>query len=400
MPLSRKTAPLLGLALLPFVLGLAARPAQAQLYTLTILGSASSSGNAVNNMGQVAGVAAFNGVYHAFLSGASGGMLKDLGTLPGNEAFSVGIGVNNAGQVAGQSSSNTNGFISHAFLSGPNGGPLKDLGTFGGTFGTGNAVNDTGQVTGNAALAGNGTGHAFLSGPNGGSLKDLGTLPGDTGSSGAGVNAAGQVAGSSVNADGTINHAFLSAANGGTLKDLGTLRGFDNSLSNAVNSTGQVTGVAFNFADQSVARAFLSGANGGPLQDLGTIGGFVQSIGDSVNAAGQVAGYCSNADSSISSAFLFSNGVMTDLNSLIAPGSGFTLDTANGISDTGFITGVATDANGVSYAYLLTPQAPVPEASTTLSFGLLLALGMGGVVLTLRKKRILNGERRVDNHRA
>jgi probable HAF family extracellular repeat protein len=53
---------------------------------------------------------------------------------------------------------------------------LKDLGTLpGGTNSQGRGVNDFGQVTGIADLAG-GAPHAFLSGPGGGALKDLGTL--------------------------------------------------------------------------------------------------------------------------------------------------------------------------------------------------------------------------------
>ena len=37
---------------------------------------------------------------------------------------------------------------------------------------------------------------------------------------------------------------------------------------------------------------------------------------------------------------------MLDLNSLIAPGSGFTLVSAYGISDTGYITGYGVTADG------------------------------------------------------
>jgi len=32
-------------------------------------------------------------------------------------------------------------------------------------------------------------------------------------------------------------------------------------------------------------------------------------------------------------------------------------------------------------------SAPVPEASTTVSFGLLLALGLGGLVIAARRKK-------------
>ena len=81
--------------------------------------------------------------------------------------------------------------------------------------------------------------------------------------------------------------------------------------------------------------------------------------------------------------FLWQKGVMTDLNSLIAPGSGFTLQDAASISDTGYIVGSGIDAAGQTQAFLLSP-IPVPEASTPVSFALLPALG--GTVLAARKK--------------
>ncbi len=275
-------------------------------------------------------------------------------------------------------STNSDFSVNHAFLSGANGGTLKDLGTLpGDTNSTGSDVNSSGQVTGG------GDTHAFLSGANGGALKDLGTLAGDAGSFGDGVNDAGQVTGVSGNSDFSVFHAFLSGANGGALKDLGTLPGDVSSEGNRVNNSGQVVG---NSIDSNFVRhAFLSGANGGALEDLGTLPGDVGSDGYGINDAGQVVG--NSYDNSHYSAFLFSNGVMTDLNSLIAPGSGFILSTAEGISNTGFITGVGFDKGG-QYSFLLTPMnAPVPEASTTISFGLLLALGLGGVVVAGKRKR-------------
>ncbi len=44
-------------------------------------------------------------------------------------------------------------------------------------------------------------------------------------------------------------------------------------------------------------------------------------------------------------------------------------------------------ARGITTGSLIVTNAPVPEASTTVSFGLLLALGLGGVVVAARKKK-------------
>ena len=49
---------------------------------------------------------------------------------------------------------------------------------------------------------------------------------------------------------------------------------------------------------------------------------------------------------------------MVNLNNLIAPGSGFTLVIASGISDNGYITGYGGTRTGPSHAFLL---IPVPE---------------------------------------
>ncbi len=389
MRFSRSIAPLLGLAALA-ALGPVAAPVHAQSYTLTLLGTLSgdtnSFGSAVNNAGQVTGSSYIgSGSSTAFLSGANGGPVKGLGTLPG-DIESLGSAVNNSGQVTGYSG-DKDFLYSHAFLSGANGGALKDLGTLPGDGSSeGFAVNASGQVAGESD--GPIGSHAFLSGANGGPLKDLGSLGGDTSdfavSRAFGVNDAGQVTGGSMNGDGDY-HAFLSGTNGGSLKDLGTFGG-GSSEGHAVNSAGQVTGQAD--TSDGHYHAFRSVANGGLLQDLGTLPGDAFSVGNGINDAGQVVGNSLSSDFNTSVAFVFSNGVMTDLNSLIAPGSGFSLIFATGISNTGFISGYGSDTNGIYHGFLLTPvNAPVPEASTTVSLGLLLALGMGGMVVAARRKK-------------
>ena len=168
-----------------------------------------------------------------------------------------------------------------------------------------------------------------------------------------------------------------------TLTDLGTLGG-NFSVGLGVNASGQVVGLSTRASGDD--HAFLSGPNGGPLQDLGTLGG-IFSEGLGVNASGQVVGDSSTAGRA-NHAFLFSGGVLTDLNTLIAPGSGFELESAAGISDTGFITGYGYNSSGQINAFLLRPNAPVPEASSVVSLGLLLVLGMGGLVVAARRKKV------------
>ncbi len=56
---------------------------------------------------------------------------------------------------------------------------------------------------------------------------------------------------------------------------------------------------------------------------------------------------------------------------------------------TSTISGVPTiAARGIAGGSLIVTPAAVPEASTTVSFGLLLALGMGGVVIAAKKKKV------------
>ncbi len=342
---------------------------------LGTLGGSTSAGNALNAAGQVVGNAAIaeDTATNGFLSGANGALpLQNLGTLGGLESFAQGI--NSSGQVVG-SSILADGISYRAFWRPATGGALVNLGTLGGSQSYAYGVNGAGEVAGYSFLSGNGVARAFLSAPGGGALRALGTLPGGTSSYGVGVNASGQVTGYSGTTSG-FNHAFLSEASGGALRDLGTLGG-RYSFGMAVNNAGQVTGRS---ELASVGQhAFRSAPEGGPLLDLGTLGGF-SSYGLGINRDGAVVGYSYLSDNSTTQAFLYTTAEgMVNLNSRLAPGSGWVLQEARAINDAGQITGVGKIA-GATRAFLLTPLIAELRitAITRLTNGWIVVEGRGG----------------------
>ena len=97
----------------------------------------------------------------------------------------------------------------------------------------------------------------------------------------------------------------------------------------------------------------------------------------------QLVGY-SQIETGAGRAFIFSgNGPMQDLNDLIAPGSGWTLEQANGINNSGQIVGFGIDPTGQTDAFLLTPTGtPGPSTLALLAAGAIGLIGYG-----LRRRR-------------
>jgi len=199
------------------------------------------------------------------------------------------------------------------------------------------------------------------------SVTDLGNLGGSY-SYGNAINNTGQVTGYSDTPSGI--HAFLYS--NGQMTDLGTLdaSGSPNAESrgNAINNAGQVTGV-------SNGRAFLY--SDGQMIDLGTPANFKGSTeGTAINDAGQVTGSLDSGPFNIH-AFVYSKGQMMDLNDLIDPTLDITLTSAPGVNNRGQIVangGPRPEPFPSGHAYLLTPVA-VPEPSTCALLGFpLLAL--------------------------
>jgi probable HAF family extracellular repeat protein len=342
-------------------------------------------GLSINSFGQISGYGWIDNVPHAFLwtpssvNGASGTLL-DLNIAANNMA--VAQSVNDLGQVAGRHDINSNTLLWAPDA--PNGisGLLTDIGDL--PTGHGNTIpygiNSFGQITGQSNVAGQARAYLWTPNtPNGtaGIWNDLGTFAGATQATAKAINVRGQITGAGIS--GLISHAFVwspTAPNGtsGSMVDIGDLPGGDDSgVGLGINAVGQVVGYSFATAGR---RAFLwtpgtpNGSTGSML-NLGTLSGDNLSSAFGSNSSGYVVGESSiNGNPFATHAFLWSAaGGMIDLNTVLN-GSypGWTLQSGESINEYGQITGTAIyDPDGpggvdaYQRAYLLTPNAPLPE---------------------------------------
>src|SRR5439155_10266062 len=165
-----------------------------------------------------------------------------------------------------------------------------------------------------------------------------------------GANRSNQVEGYAYLARSTY-HAFLRT--GGSMLDLGTLGG-DYSYAYAINDASQIVGAAALPANTRT-HAFLWN---GSFQDLGDLG-YNVSEGLALNSTGTVvvgrATVPSNSSYTLYHAFVWSGGVMRDLNGLIPANSGWILNEATGVDSAGVIVGNGT-FGGQTRAFRLTPR--------------------------------------------
>jgi len=326
----------------------------------------------VNDTGQVAGVSE-NGIdpltggvaTEAILWGKDGS-LTDLGTLGGN--VSSANAVNNLGQVAGEAlntipdpyTSNINNFFIlgatqvHAFRWTRSHG-MQDLGTLGGTDSAAFYINDRGQIAGwsftNTTV--NPTTGIPTVAP---FLWEKGKML-DLGNLGGtlgvanALNNRGEVVGASNLAGDLTEHPFLWSEFEG-MKDLGTLGGTFGHA-NYINDAGEIVGTATPAGDP-FGRAFLW--RNGVMIDLGSLGTDPDSEAYAVNLQGQVVGITGIFGVLDHRAFLWENGgPMVDLNTLIPPTPGLQLTHALYINDRGEIAAEGNFTNGDFHAFILIP---------------------------------------------
>ena len=361
---------------LAWIIGLS--PASAQSYQVTAInplsGDSTSVATGINNSGQICGTSYdANGSSHAF--SYANGTATSLPTLGG--PLSEANGISSNGEIAGDSMLSsglnqacvwTNGSVTNATPDALSG--LSCVGT---------AVDVHGNVAVNVP-SGGGSAVGSVSVAIAGSTQIITNA----------LNNQGQAAGLFASSSGTF--AFLyNTGMGGSSFTLANTAGGGTATANGLNELGDVTGWVTNSSDQEQAGAWLHrtyaltllGDLGGGYGKAAAINNFGQVVGASnipstnfdyaaaYSPNGNTSSYTSGTsltpmDDSLSRAFIYQNGTMTDLNTLIPANSGWVLEAATGINDLGQIVGYGS-LNGVTTAFALTPNTTTVPGAGTLS---------------------------------
>ncbi|CAN5127028.1 hypothetical protein BH11PSE11_BH11PSE11_38470 [soil metagenome] len=241
--------------------------------------------------------------------------VKDLGSIGGN--YSNGYAVNDLGQVTGDAAT-PSGLAYHAFLY--NGHGMIDISPVAQWTNLGSDINKFGHIVGFSSTSQdqNAVVSPFL-------YKDgVMSFFGSGGGSARSINDAGQIAGST-----NAGRAFL--YENGLMKDLGTLGGRASGASK-INNHGQIVGNSDTAGGEIHGFIYENGA----MRDLGTFPGGRFSSAAGINDKGQVVGQSDLPNSFETHAYLYSGGRMIDLGTL-----GGAHSQANAINNAGQVVGIS-----------------------------------------------------------
>jgi probable HAF family extracellular repeat protein len=254
-------------------------------------GAYASSANAINRAGEIAGTMPSG---DAML--LRQGVVTDLGRA--GASYSIALGINNAGQAVGYYASPE--FALHAFVY--DGDRLTDLGPAGPeALSVATAINRSGTITGHATSTFRIPSHAFIY--SGDVMRDI-TPFGSVESYGEGINDRGDVVGEYLTSDGTAFHAFLYSD--GAFTDIAASNSPE-TVAYGINNHGQVVGTTW-----------------APYTGV--------CLNDRTGESYPCTKYKPHA-------FVYEKGRLTDLNSLIQPGSGWELAWAFAINNKGQVVG-------------------------------------------------------------
>jgi probable HAF family extracellular repeat protein len=323
-------------------------------YTLTDLGTLGGGDTQafdVNDSSQVVGYSRTSSLQsRAFVW--DGGQMVNLGVVNADDFQSAAVDLNALGDAVGTSTLK-NGLPRAALWR--NGSVISltpELPPYEGTS-FASAINDHGHSVGaiddddsfayEGILWANGSRTA---------LGDLGggsTRPAD-------INNAGQVVGvSTTSVELGVPRAFL--WQNGVMTDLGLLDGDQDSGANAINAHGVIVGTSEREDPDTgiFYRPFIW--QNGVMSAIPTPSW--EAYATDINDAGVVVGLMRvSGPASAYSAWIYVDGLVTNLNSLIPSGSGLHLAYANAINNNGEIAGLAYDAQGKAHGFLLTPCNP------------------------------------------
>ncbi len=340
-------------------------------YTVTDLGAVGNPLNGdqyvITNNGLVSGSAAISStIVHAVLWYK--GMKMDIGAHGLGGPNSAGFGVNEMGQAVGQAETsvpNTEdfcGFNAYGFPSATacvpflwQYGVMSKLPTLGGPNGAATMINNRGEVAGLAETTSPDPNPACAVSQfkpviwERGQIHELPTYPGEDGAA-IGINDNGQAVGVSgpcaaFNPNLGLylldSHALLWEKDG-SVHDLGNLGGpagtFGGNHACSINNQGQVVGHSDLTGDTTFHAYRWTKETG--MRDIGTLKGGFASAALGINDGGQVGGISLDENFN-ETAFLWENGQMTDLNTLIPAGSPLFLIEAAKINSNGEIVGLA-----------------------------------------------------------
>ena len=346
--------------------------------------------------------------------------ITGIAPLPGTSQ-SIVTAINNKGQVAGTSynsvTGNSNSIYPNtgAYNSGArnfllSGGQTTEIGTA--DAGAPNSINDSGRIAfglsrnNDAGYSVNG--NSYLYNPDGSIKTALGYYDPTTNYAPnhyiniynpVGINNSGLVAGGSINngptvyvpagaswAEASLVHTTVitDATGGGTVYTLGVP-----GTAIAINNHGELlikTGAETSVLDQTGHLTTLANLPGGANFSGVAINNSGQVVGSQLALNALIGGPTADASGNydFQKAMLYSNGKITDLNSLLPANSGWDLTRATGINDLGQIIGQGT-FDGQEMGFVMTPVgAEVPEPGT-LAFATLAIVAVAGRSMMSRR---------------